>query len=314
MGNVHDFKWKKGMTVKDFVSGVGGVGFQGSELDNASKIIVKMKSSKSKIFLTFTSNMVTSGLRGFFAQTIRLRMADAIITTVGSIEEDIMKAYGEEFPIGRFHSDDTALHEEGTNRVGNILIKNKSYEKFEGIMQNLLKDLYKKQARWAVSEMLTEIGLKLKDKDSILYQAAKNGVPIYCPAITDGAFGFHLFMFQQEHSDFIVDVVKDFGNILFSTSQDERKGVIALGGGVSKHHALFACLLNGGFDYAIYMTTAHDTSGSQSGATTEEAKSWGKINDTSDVCTVIGDVSINFPLAMIKALEELRKKGIVKGD
>ena len=121
-------------------------------------------------------------------------------------------------------------------------------------------------------------------------------------------------MFQQEHSDFIVDVVKDFGNILFSTSQDERKGVIALGGGVSKHHALFACLLNGGFDYAIYMTTAHDTSGSQSGATTEEAKSWGKINDTSDVCTVIGDVSINFPLAMIKALEELRKKGIVKGD
>ena len=62
--------------------------------------------------------MVTSGLRGFFAQVIRLKMADAIVTTVGAIEEDIMKAHGEKFVIGTFHPDDTSLHEEGTNRVG----------------------------------------------------------------------------------------------------------------------------------------------------------------------------------------------------
>ncbi len=313
MQNVSDFKWKKGMKVGDFVDRIGSVGFQSVELEKAARIIVKMKQSRSKIFLTFTSNMVTSGLRGLFAQAIRLGMADAIVTTVGSIEEDIMKAYGEKFPIGTFHSDDTALHEEGTNRVGNIFIKNKSYEKFEGIMQGMFKDLYKKNKRWTVSDMLKEIGLNLKDKDSILYQAAKHNVPVYCPAITDGAFGFHAFMFQQEHSDFVIDVVKDFGNILFCTSHDERKGVIALGGGVSKHHALFACLLNGGFDYAVYMTTARETSGSMSGATTEEAKSWGKINDSSDVCTVVGDVSITFPLAMAKALEELSKKKLIKG-
>ncbi len=315
MQTVKDFKWKKGLKVEDFVKGLGGIGFQSVELEKASRIMVKMKESRSKIFLTFTSNMVTSGLRGFFAQVIRLKMADAIVTTVGSIEEDIMKAHGEKFPIGNFHSDDIALHEEGTNRVGNIFIKNKSYERFESIMQSTFKSLYKKQARWAVSDMLKEIGLTIKDKDSILYQAAKNNVPIYCPAITDGAFGFHAYMFQQEHPDFVIDVVKDFGNILLYTSHDERKGVIALGGSVSKHHALFACLLNGGFDSAVYMTTARETSGSMSGATTEEAKSWGKIGgDSTDVCTVIGDVSITFPLAMSSALEELRKKGIIKGD
>lgn len=314
MQNVSDFRWKRGMKVSDFVEGAGNIGFQGVELEKAAKIMVKMRESKAKIFLTFTSNMVTSGLRGFFAQAIRLGMANAIVTTVGSIEEDIMKAYGEKFPIGTFHSDDAALHEEGINRVGNIFIKNKSYEKFEGIMQNMLKELYKKNHRWAVSDMLKEIGLRLKDEDSILYQAAKHNVPIYCPAITDGAFGFHAFMFQQEHSDFVIDVVKDFGNILFHTTHDERKGVIVLGGGVSKHHALFACLLNGGFDYAVYMTTAHETSGSMNGATTEEAKSWGKINDSSDVCTVIGDVSITFPLAMAKAFDELSRKKLIKGE
>ena len=48
-----------------------------------------------------------------------------------------------------------------------------------------------------------------------------------------------------------------------------------------------------------------------SGATTQEAKSWGKIKDDSDATTVIGDVSINFPLAMIKSLETLSKEGVL---
>jgi deoxyhypusine synthase len=60
------------------------------------------------------------------------------------------------------------------------------------------------------------------------------------------------------------------------------------------------------------MTTAHPTSGSMSGATTKEAKSWGKIKDDADAATVIGDVSITFPIAMINALETLCKEGVIK--
>jgi deoxyhypusine synthase len=129
--------------------------------------------------------------------------------------------------------------------------------------------------------------------------------------VTDGAFGFHLFMFQQDHPDFVVDVVKDFSNILFSTSQDEKKGLISLGGSISKHHAILACLLNGGLDYAVYLTTASSSSGSMSGASTNEAKSWGKIKDDSDAVTVIGDVSVMFPLVMVSVLEELDKEGLL---
>jgi deoxyhypusine synthase len=127
-----------------------------------------------------------------------------------------------------------------------------------------------------------------------------------------GAFGFHLYLFQQKHKDFIVDVVKDFGNILFTTTHDDKKGVIALGGSISKHHAILASLLNGGAEYAVYMTTAHKSSGSMSGATTQEAKSWGKVKDESDIATVNGDVTIMFPLAMISALEELKADNILE--
>ena len=183
---------------------------------------------------------------------------------------------------------------------------------FEDWMLPALDKLYAKQKRWAVSDLLREIGLTLNDENSILYQAAKNNVPIFCPAITDGSFGFHLYLFQQKHKDFIVDVIQDFGNILLSTNHDEKKAVIALGGSVSKHHAILSTLLNGGAEYAVFMTTAHKSSGSLSGATTSEAKSWGKVKDESDVATVIGDVTIMFPLAMINALEQLEGEGLIK--
>jgi deoxyhypusine synthase len=62
------------------------------------------------------------------------------------------------------------------------------------------------------------------------------------------------------------------------------------------------------------MTTAHKTSGSMSGATTNEAKSWGKVQDESDVATVIGDVTILFPLAMINALETLEAEGLLTAN
>ncbi len=306
-----DLIWTKGMTVDELVEQYSSIGFQSAELARAANLIEKMKKDGAKVYLSFTSNMVTSGLRGFFAQVIKLKMADVVCTTVGAIEEDIMKANGEKFILASFKADDQELYERGENRVGNILITNESYANLEGSMQGYLLELYKKKKVWATCELLREIGLKLNDENSILYQAAKSNVPVFCPAITDGSFGFHLYLFQQDHKDFMIDIISDFKQIIFSTTHDEKKAVIALGGGVAKHHVILTTLINGGADYALYMTTASPKSGSLSGATTDEAKSWGKIKDEADAVTVIGDVTITFPLAMIKALENLSKDGLI---
>jgi deoxyhypusine synthase len=259
---VKDFKWREGMKVSELVDELGQVGFQSVELAKAKDVIVKMKKDNAKIFLTFTSNMVTSGLRGFFAQLVSKGIPNFLVTTAGAIEEDIMKATGEDFNIGSYEADDVELHEQGVNRVGNLMINNESYMHFEDWVVEALGKCYVKKKKWSVSELLGEFGLMLNDENSILYQAAKNDVPIFCPAITDAGIGFHLYLFQQKHKDFVVDVVEDFGNILLST----------------------------GFD---------------------EAKSWGKVKDESDIATVIGDVTIMFPLAMIAALEELNSEGLL---
>lgn len=299
------------MSLSETVDGFGNVGFQSVELRRATDVIVKLHKDGAKTFLTFTSNMVTSGLRGLFAQLVELKLAHALITTVGAVEEDIMKAHGEQFIIGSFFSDDIANHEKGMNRVGNLFITNESYAKFEDLINPMLERLYKKQKRYSATELLHEIGLMLNDRHSILYQAAKNDVPLFCPAITDGALGFHLYLFQQKHPDFMIDVVRDFKTLIEWTSHDDKKALIALGGGVSKHHAILAALLTGGLDYAVYISTAQYTSGSMSGATTQEAKSWGKIKDNSDAVTVTGDASVFFPLVVMRALDQLEEDGLL---
>ena len=308
---IKDFRWKRGMSVKDFTDSLGSIGYQSTEIKKAAYVIAKMKRECVKVFLTFTSNMVTSGLRGFFAQVIEKGLAQICVTTIGGIEEDIMKANGEKFLLGNFNSDDYENHERGLNRVGNILIDNQSYLKLEDKLRPILKRLYEIKKRWTPSEIFREIGSILNDENSILYQAAKKNVPIFCPAITDGAFGFHLYLFQEENPDFIVDVVRDFKNIVLSTDHNDKKGVICLGGSISKHHAILSTLLNGGAEYAVYMTTAKSSSGSLSGATTSEAKSWGKIKDESDAVTVNGEVSIVFPLAMSLAMEILSDEKLI---
>jgi deoxyhypusine synthase len=306
-----DFLWKKNLTVSELIESYGKIGFQSYELKKASDLLIKMKKEGAKIYFSFTSNMVTSGLRGFFAQIVEKGMCDVIVTTVGSIEEDIMKADGDNFILSSFSSNDEELYERGENRVGNILITNDQYQKLEEKIRNLLFDIYKEKKSLTISELLKEIGLRLNDPRSILYQAAKKNIPIFCPAITDGSFGFHLYLFKEEHKDFNVDIIDDFKNIIFSTSHDEKKGIVSLGGGVSKHHIILTTLINGGADYALYMTTASPRSGSLSGATTDEAKSWGKIKDNSDAVTVIGDVTITFPLAMVSALDCLEKENLI---
>ncbi|MBT4166138.1 deoxyhypusine synthase family protein [archaeon] len=312
MKTVKDFLWKPGMTVEQMVDDFGSLGYQSIELNKASDIVMKMKQEGAKIYLTFTSNMVTSGLRGFFAQLIKLGMADVVVTTSASIEEDIIKSLGDEFEVSDFNANDIAMHEKGENRVGNLLIRNESYMKFEDKIQEFLKRIYEKKKRWDVSDFLHELGLMVDDSNSILYQAAVKNVPIFCPGIADSSIGFHLFMFQQKNPDFVIDVISDVKNVIFASNYDEKKGLISLGGSISKHYAIFSGLMNGGFDYVVYLTTSHASSGSMSGATTKEAMSWGKIKDSASGATVNGDVTITFPLVMGRALDKLKKMEILK--
>lgn len=68
--------------------------------------------------------------------------------------------------------------------------------------------------------------------------------------------------------------------------------------GVAKHHVCNANLMRNGADFAVYISTAQEFDGSDSGARPDEAVSWGKIKADARPVKVYGDVSFIFPLLM----------------
>jgi len=60
-----------------------------------------------------------------------------------------------------------------------------------------------------------------------------------------------------------------------------KTGIIVLGGGLPKHHICNANMFRSGADYAVYINTAQEFDGSDSGAQPDEAVSWGKIKGSA---------------------------------
>ncbi len=272
------------------------VGFQATKLSQAVEIIKEMKKQKAKVFLSFTSNLVASGLRGIIRDLCKEKFVDVIITAGGSIDHDLIKSYVP-YELGDFFMDDAALHKKGTNRLGNILVKNKCYVELEKRMQPVFEKLYNEKKICSPSELIYEVGNAAKE-DSFLYWCSKNSIPVFCPGITDSAIGLQTYFYKQKRKDFGIDVTKDMGKLAQIVLDADKTGGIVLGGGISKHHTIGVNLLRGGLDYAVYVTTATPWDGSLSGARTSEAVSWGKIGEKAKSVTVDCDATIAFPLLM----------------
>lgn len=277
-----------------------GCGFQATNIARAIEIIEKMKKQKAKVFLSFTSNMIASGLRGIFAELCRKNFVDVIITAGGSLDHDLIRTYSN-YELGDFSMDDKQLHEKGINRLGNILVHNKRYELLEQKITPVFEALYGKHKIVSPSELGAEIGKQIKGKNaksSFLYWCAKNKIPVFCPGITDSAIGLQTYFFKQKKKDFGIDVTKDMQTLASIVLDANKTGGIVLGGGISKHHTIGVNLLRGGLDYAVYVTTASPWDGSLSGARTQEAVSWGKVGESAKHITVDCDATIAFPLIM----------------
>ena len=297
--SIRGYDFNKGINYEKLLDSFAQTGFQASHFSTAKEIINKMIKEKAFIFLGYTSNMVSSGIREIIRYLVEHKKVNVLVTTAGGIEEDIIKCLGD-FILGDFKAQGADLRKKGINRIGNILVPNNHYCKFEDFVQPILKELYSEQKNTGkiitASELVWKLGEKINNQDSICYWAWKNKIKIYCPAITDGALGDNIYFFKFKNPDFKLDVSDDIKEINDSTIGLKKSGVIILGVGVVKHHILNANMFRNGADYVVYINTAQEFDGSDAGATPEEAVSWGKILPNAKRVKVYGDATILFPL------------------
>ena len=194
------------------------------------------------------------------------------------------------------------LHRLNIHRIGNIFVPMESYgEIIEQKTRPFLEELWREGLRrMSTRKLLWELGRRVIDESenresSIIWWTWKKKIPIYVPGITDGAFGFQLFLFSQDH-EFIVDILLDEKELSEIVWSSKRIGGLIIGGGISKHHLIWWAQFKGGLSYAVYLTTAPEHDGSLSGARPKEAISWGKISEKAKKIVVEGDATITLTL------------------
>ncbi|KAF0911418.1 hypothetical protein E2562_008294 [Oryza meyeriana var. granulata] len=223
-----------GLGLSGLLASLASTGFQASNLGDAVDVVNQMlewrlshekphedcdeaeldptyrESVKCKIFLGFTSNLVSSGIRDVIRFLVQHHMVDVIVTTAGGIEEDIIKCLAPTYR-GDFSLPGMLLRSKGLNRIGNLLVPNDNYCKFENWIMPLFDQMLQEQSTenvWTPSKVIARLGKEINDESSYLYWAYKNNIPIYCPALTDGSLGDMLFCHAVRNPGLIIDIVQ----------------------------------------------------------------------------------------------------------
>lgn len=293
------------------------VPFQDSE-DPSLKDMDIRKKIRARIFFSYTSNQISCGQREIIRYLVQNKMVDVIVTTAGGIEEDLIKCFEHTF-IGDFKLNGRELRKRGINRIGNLLVPNRNYCKFEDWIGPLIGKMHDEQDIedrkwaeklnnlkgedgipekfvWTPSKFIERLGAEIQDESSVLYWAAKNKIPVFCPALTDGSIGDMLYFHSYKRSGFILDIGEDIRRINDLAVRCHASGQIIIGGGIVKHHTCNANLMRNGANFSVYINTGQDFDGSDSGASPDEAISWGKIRIDAKPVKVTADASIVFPL------------------
>lgn len=330
------------ITVEELIQGMALMGFQASAVSEATAIINDMicwrdaedPTSRTTIFLGYTSNLVSSGLREVLRYLVEHKHVSAIVTTAGGIEEDLIKCLAPTY-LGDFAAKGAALREQGLNRIGNLFVPNDNYCKFEDwvvpIFDKMLEE--QEQARvdsaarnskrkinsaspefeppfvWTPSSVIARLGRELDDDRSIYTWAARNDIPVFCPALTDGSLGDMLYFHSYKASprELTIDIRADIRSINDMALKARRAGMIVLGGGIVKHHIANACLMRNGADSAVFINTANEFDGSDAGARPDEAVSWGKIRSDGRTVKVYAEATVVFPMIVAASFARVHK-------
>ena len=301
-----------GMSVGELAEAYGNAGIGAADLHEAVTITAKMFDDDVSVFLGLSGAMVPGGMGRIITELIQDGLIDALVTTGATLTHDTIEAIGgahhhgqatDRGPIEREH--DEALREAGVDRIYNVYLPQEHFTEFEHHLRSeVFPDL---SGSVPIYEFVRALGQANKavaaDNAGIAAAAATHDVPIYCPAIEDSVLGIQAWMYGQLN-DFALDPLADMSHLNDLATEATPAGALVVGGGVPKNFVLQARLVTPeAYQYGVQLTMDPPATGGLSGATLNEARSWGKIAPDGENATVYGDATITLPIVIGAARE-----------
>jgi deoxyhypusine synthase len=301
---VNQLHVKPKMTVNELVMAMGEAGaYNGGSLARAADIWEQMlRDDETTKFFGLAGAMVPAGMGGIVSDLIHAGHIDILVSTGANMTHDIIEAIGCRHFHGTAFCNDIELRHDEINRIYDVYLPNEAFEHFEEFMQEVFGQL-EPGSTISISGLLEHIGNNTKS--GILHTAAKNKVPVFNPAVQDSMIGLQYWLFSQTNK-VTVDAFADMPALMDRCFSVRKAGAMLVGGGVPKNFILQSMLMTpNGFTYAIQLTGDRPDLGGLSGATLDEARSWGKITEDDQAVTVYGDATITLPMLAAAVTERL---------
>lgn len=337
---------RAGMSVGDLADEYGKAGIGAADVHDAVEITERMFAGDVSVFFGLAGAMVPTGMRRIVVDLIREGYIDALVTTGANLTHDAIEAIGGKHHHGRTgphdrrpgapcsrsfdgsrehgreageetpREHDETLRDEWVDRIYNVYLPQ---EHFTLLETHLREEVFTELERQvSIQELTAELGRAnaeinsdegIEEDAGIAAAAHEADVPIYCPAIQDSVLGLQAWIYSQT-SEFSLDALADMTHLNDLAYHAERTGAFVVGGGVPKNYVLQTMLVTPtAYDYAVQLTMDSPSTGGLSGATLDEARSWGKIEKAGKNASVYADATITLPLVVAAARERIENEG-----
>jgi deoxyhypusine synthase len=318
---------RAGMSVADLVIEYGRAGIGAAELSEAVEVYAEMLGDEEVTnFFGLAGAMVPAGMRRIVSDLVREGHVDALVTTGANLTHDAIEAVGGKHHHGRdaqpgksAREHDEQLRDEEVDRIYNVYLPQEHFTLFEGHLREEVFPPVEAAAEAGdgtipIAEFTRELGRAnaevneregIEEDAGIAAAAYENDVPIHVPAIQDSVLGLQVWL-RSQVAPFTLDALADMSPLNDLAYEAEKAGAMLVGGGVPKNYVLQTMLVTpGAYDYAVQLTMDPPQTGGLSGATLDEARSWGKLRKDARNVSVYADATLTLPLVVAGALDRL---------
>ncbi len=286
----------------------------------------KMLEPNCTVGLAISGALTPAGLgMSCLIPLIKAGFIDWIVSTGANLYHDTHYALDLELHQSGPGLDDYRLREHDLIRIYDIVFDYQTLLDTDAFYRSLLSSAPFDRSM-GTAEFHFEVGKYLHGRaqelgyaagNSLLATAFEAGLPIYTSSPGDSSIGMNAAERALNGSRFQLDPLRDVNEtaaIVYDAKQtsEGRSGVLILGGGSPKNFILqtepqiqeVLGLEESGHDYFLQVTDARVDTGGLSGATPQEAMTWGKVDPDRlpDAVVCYADSTIALPLLTAYAL------------
>jgi deoxyhypusine synthase len=308
-------------TIAQLLGEMAATGAQGRTLGRALDLLERMLDDPQvTVFWGVAGSLAPAGQSGIVEWLVANGFVDVLVPTGANISEDLVAALGHGYVQCERGVSDEQLRDVGHNRYYDVVGREADYLRMTELIATFIESL-EPGLPHSSREFLSRFGAWLGERSigGIVAAAAARGVPIFCPALMDSAYGDAALLAHGRGRAVCLDAVKEI--VEFMSLDVRETAAVYIGGGVPKDYvqtfAVSADLLHDGgpgarpsapvfrdglprryypHRYAIQLTTDAPQWGGLSGASFEEGISWGKQADPETFVQCYCDATIALPL------------------